>query len=374
MPARPPDDDAHIPYQKDVDMRSLLLCLCLPASLLAQLSLREKADSILASHPSFSGVVLLAQKGRPVFHKAYGYRDFNHRDPIRKDDIFELASVSKQFTATIIGMLQQEGRLQFDDPVAKYLDIPWPDITIRHLLTHTSGLPDYQAVMDRYWDKSRIAGNPEILEYLNRYRPPARFKPGARFEYSNTGYVILASIAEKASGKDFLDLCRSRIFRPARMKGADIRSLAEKAAVEGFAKGHVYVVREKRFVRADSFPSSDYTIWLGNRKGPGRVSARATDLLRWDKALYTDGYLAAATKAEAFRAATLNDGSLSQYGFGWFLERTARGGEVIWHDGDNPGYRTMFRRYPGSGYTLIVLCNNYYDGFERMVKALEDAL
>jgi len=355
-------------------MIRLLLCLCLPAALPAQPKPREKADSILAAHPRFSGVVLLARDGKPLFHQARGYRDFNRRDAVRKHDVFELASVSKQFTATLVGMLQQEGRLQFDDPVSKYLDVPWKDITIRQLLNHTSGLPDYQAVMDRYWDKSRVAGNPEILEYLNRYRPPARFKPGDRFEYSNTGYVLLASIAEKASGKDFLDLCRSRIFRPARMRGADIRSLAEKAAVEGFAKGHVYVVKEKRFVRADSFPSSDYTIWLGNRKGPGRVSARATDLLRWDRALYTDRYLTAATKAEAFRPARLNDGSLSRYGFGWFLDRTGRGEEVIWHDGDNPGYRTVIRRYPTEGHTMIVLCNNYYDGFERMVKALEDAL
>lgn len=357
-----------------MDMKRLLLCLLLPASLAAQPSVKAKADSILASHPSFSGVVLVAEKGRPVFHKAYGYRDFNRRDPVRRNDVFELASVSKQFTAAIIGMLQQEGRLQFDDSVSKYLNIPWKDITIRQLLNHTSGLPDYQAVMDRYWDKSRVAGNPEILEYLNRYPPAMRFKPGTRFEYSNTGYVFLASIAETVSGIDFIELCRSRIFHPARMRLANVRTLAEKAALRRFARGHVYVVKEKRFVRADSFPSSDYTLWLGNRKGPGRVSARATDLLRWDQALYTDKYLSEATKAEAFKPARLNDGRLSHYGFGWFLERTARGGEVIWHDGDNPGYRTMFRRYPHSGHTLIVLCNNYYDGFERMVKALEAAL
>jgi CubicO group peptidase (beta-lactamase class C family) len=357
-----------------MNMKRLLLCLFLPTALAAQPSVKGKADSILASHPTFSGVVLIAEKGRPVFHKAYGYRDFNRRDPIRKHDVFELASVSKQFTATIIGMLQQEGRLQFDDPVSKYLDIPWKDITIRQLLNHTSGLPDYQAVMDRYWDKSRVAGNADILQYLNRYRPPAHFSPGARFEYSNTGYVLLASIAESVSGMDFIELCRSRILRPVGMRQTNVRSLAEKASLRRFARGHVYVVKEKRFVRADSFPSSDYTIWLGNRKGPGRVSARATDLLRWDQALYTDKYLTKATQAEAFRPARLNDGTLSRYGFGWFLGRTARGEEVIWHDGDNPGYRTMFRRYPAGGHTIIVLCNNYYDGFERMVGALEAAL
>jgi CubicO group peptidase (beta-lactamase class C family) len=354
-------------------MLRLLLCLCLPASLLAQPKPKEKADSILAAHPRFSGVVLLARDGKPLFHQARGYRDYNRRDAVRKHDVFELASVSKQFTATLIGMLQQEGRLQFDDPVSTYLDLPWKDITIRHLLNHTSGLPDYQALMDRYWDKTRVAGNPDILEYLNRYRPPALFRPGTRFEYSNTGYVLLASIAEAVSGMDFIELCRNRIFKPAGMRLTDVRSLAERAALRRFAKGHVFVADRNRHVRADSFPSSDYTLWLGNRKGPGRVSARAIDLMRWDMALRSSRYLGDAAKAEAYRPARLADGKLSAYGFGWFLGRTAKGEDVIWHDGDNPGYKTMFRRYPGTGHTLVVLCNNYYEGFEEMVKALEDA-
>ncbi|MBM3442171.1 MAG: beta-lactamase family protein [Bacteroidetes bacterium] len=359
---------------KDVALKRLLLYLCLPASLAAQSPLRQRADSILSAHPSFSGVVLLADKGKAVFHKAYGYRDFNLRNAVRRKDVFELASVSKQFTAAIIGMLQQEGRLQFDDSLSQYLDLPWKGITVRHLLNHTSGLPDYQAVMDRHWDKSRVAGNPEILAYLRQFPPPAQFAPGTRFEYSNTGYMLLASIAEKASGEDFLDLCRTRIFLPARMKGADIRSLAQKVRMQHFAKGHVFVASQKRFVRADSYPFFDYTVWLGNRKGPGRVSARALDLLRWDEALYSSRYLSAKTLAEAFRPAKLNDGKSSDYGFGWFLERSASGEQVIWHDGDNPGYRTMFRRYPDRHQTLILLSNNYYTGFEALTQALETIL
>jgi CubicO group peptidase (beta-lactamase class C family) len=345
-----------------------------PVNIQAQASLKTSLQSAMASEPAFSGVVLVAKHGRTLFHKAYGLRDFNTGDKIRRDDIFELASVSKQFTASIIIGLQESGQLGFDDPVEKYVDIPYPGIRIRHLLNHTSGLPDYQAVMDKHWDKSKVAGNPDILAYLKKYAPPALFKPGERFEYSNTGYVVLASIAESVTGMDFIELCRDRIFKAAGMRGADIRSNKVKAGIKKFARGHVWVENRKRHVRADSFPSSDYTIWLGNRKGPGRVSARAKDLLAWDRALREAKIPGTRSGSEAWRSGVLKDGSATGYGFGWFLSNTKKGDRVIWHDGDNPGYKTMFRRYPESGHTIIVLSNNYPAGFDRLISQLEAAL
>jgi CubicO group peptidase (beta-lactamase class C family) len=341
---------------------------------LSQESVSARIDAILKEETGFSGVVLVARNGRSLYHKSFGFRDFNSRDKLRKNDLFELASVSKQFTASIIIGLQEAGKLRYDDPIEKYVDIPYKGIRIRHLLNHTSGLPDYQAVMDQYWDKSKVAGNPDILAYLKRFAPPARFQAGEQFEYSNTGYVVLASIAEVVSGMDFIELCRSRIFRTAGMHGADIRTNKEKAELRDFARGHVWVETEKRFVRADSFPSSDYTIWLGNRKGPGRVTARAKDLLAWDKALRAADLPGTRSGAQAYKSGILNDGKATGYGFGWFLSTTAKGERVIWHDGDNPGYKTMFRRYPESGYTIIVLSNNYPAGFDRMVERMEKSL
>jgi CubicO group peptidase (beta-lactamase class C family) len=341
---------------------------------LSQESFSARIDAILQEENGFSGVVLVARDGRALYHKSFGFRDFNRRDKLRKNDLFELASVSKQFTASIIIGLQEAGKLGFDDPIEKYVDIPYPGIRIRHLLNHTSGLPDYQAVMDKYWDKSKVAGNPDILAYLKRYAPPARFTPGQQFEYSNTGYVVLASIAEAVSGMDFIELCRSRIFKPADMSGADIRTNAEKGSLHEFARGHVWVEAQKRHVRADSFPSSDYTIWLGNRKGPGRVSARAKDLLAWDRALSAATLPGTRSGAESYKSGVLNDGKATGYGFGWFLSTTSKGERVIWHDGDNPGYKTMFRRYPETGYTIIVLSNNYPAGFDQLVERLEKLL
>lgn len=330
--------------------------------------------AVMKKHPDFSGVVLAAKGGKPVIYKSYGKRSYISGERLRRTDIFELASVSKTFTSCVIMMLAQEGRLGYDDPVERYLRMPYPGITIRHLLTHTSGLPDYQEVMDRHWDKTKVAGNEDILSYINHYAPPRLFAPGERFEYSNTGYVLLGSIAEKASGSDFVEFVRKRIFQPAGMEHADIRTPAEKKGIRNLAKGHILVKEGNRYVPADSFPSSNYTIWLGNRKGPGRVSATAKDLLRWDRALSSQMLLNEGTKAEAFRQATLKDGGKSDYGFGWFLSKNRKGEDVFWHDGDNPGYKTVIRRHPASDRTLIILSNNYYAGFEELKDGLEKML
>jgi len=341
---------------------------------LRALSQEEKIDSLLIAEKDFSGVILIAENGNPIYHKAFGYREFADHIPLQKKDIFELASVSKQFTAMIIMMLKEKGKLNYDDSVSKYLEIPYKGITIRNLLTHTSGLPDYQDIMDKYWDKSKVAGNPDCIEYLNKYAPPKLFEPGEKYEYSNTGYMLLASIAEKASGKDFIELCRKWIFRKLKMKSTDIRTLEEKKATKNFAIGHIYVGERNKWIRADSFPSSDYTIWLGNRKGPGRISSIAADLLKWDKALYTEKLIKQATLQDAFTPMKLNDGSLSNYGFGWSLRRDSIFGKIVSHTGDNPGYKTQIIRYIDKKKTMIVLNNNAHRDFNSIIKRLEAML
>ena len=355
-------------------------------------------DSLFAAQKDFSGVVLVAENARPparagtdgddpvgrgktIYHKAFGYREFASQTPLQTSDIFELASVTKQFTAMIIMILKEkarlpdgQGKLNYDDLVEKYLDIPYKGISIRHLLTHTSGLPDYQDIMDKHWDKSKVAGNEDCIEYLNKYAPPKLFEPGTKYTYSNTGYLLLASIAEKASGKDFIYMCRKWIFKKLKMKSTDIRSLEEKKATPNFAIGHIYVKERNQYVRADSFPSSDYTIWLGNRKGPGRISSTADDLLKWDRALYTNKLIQQSTLQEAFTPMKLNDGSLSNYGFGWMLRTDSLLGKIVMHTGDNPGYKTQIIRYIDKKRTIILLNNNAHSNFSTIIRQLEIAL
>lgn len=331
----------------------------------------QKVDSIisnLASNNKFSGVVLIAENGKVKYNKAVGYIDYANHKPLNKYSIFELASVSKQFTAMTIMMVKEKGLLHYDDLVEKYINIPYKGMTIRQLLTHTSGLPDYQAIMDSYWDKSKVADNDDIINYLNKYAPPKLFEPGEKYLYSNTGYVLLASILEKVSGRDFIEFCNTEIFNKLKMNHTAIRSLQEKAKIKNFAIGHVFVPERNDYIRADSFPSSNYTIWLGNRKGPGRISSTADDLLKWDQALYTNYLLSQTTLEEAFTPMLLNNGAISNYGFGWDLIPEHN---IVWHNGDNPGYKTLIIRFLKTKTTLIVLCNNATDEFVNLTDQLK---
>ena len=325
----------------------------------------------LVAKNKFSGVVLIAEKGKIKYEKANGYIEYVNQTPLESSTIFELASVSKQFTAMTIMMLQEKGLLQYDELVEKYIDIPYKNITIRQLLTHTSGLPDYQAIMDEHWDKSKVANNKDIIAYLHKYAPPKLFEPGAQYLYSNTGFVILASITEKISGRDFIEFCNKEIFNKLKMKSTGIRSLEEKAAIANFALGHVFVPERNAYIRADSFPSSNYTIWLGNRKGPGRISSTVEDLLKWDQALYTTKLVQPTTLAEAFTPMKLSTGKISNYGFGWELIPQEN---IVWHNGDNPGYKTIIIRFLENKATLIILCNNATDEFENLTADLKEII
>jgi len=326
-----------------------------------------------AESEGFFGVVLLAENGKVLFEKAVGMRNFEEAIPLQPDDVFEMASVSKQFTAMMVMICKEKGLVDFDDAVDQYLSIPYPNITIRHLLTHTSGLPDYQAIMDKHWDKSKAAGNLEILEYLRRYAPPKLFEPGEKYEYSNTGYVILASIVEEVTDRDFIELSKEWIFDPVGMESTAIRSLEEKAQVPNFAVGHLKD-ENGNYVNANRFRSSDYTLWLGKRKGPGRVSSTAEDLLKWDQALYTEKLVSNETLEQAFSPFELNDGAKSTYGFGWDLDPNSPYGKMVMHTGDNPGYKTIIVRFIEEKKTIILLNNNYHPDQMRLVEAATLAL
>jgi CubicO group peptidase (beta-lactamase class C family) len=317
----------------------------------------------------------VATKGKPVYHRAFGYKNFETKEPLDTASIFELASVSKQFTAMTIMMLQEEGKLNYDDPIGKYIPgLPYSGITIRHLLNHTSGLPDYQAVMDEHWDKTKVAGNQDNIEYLIKYHPAKLFDPTEKYLYSNTGYMLLASIVEKVSGKDFITVCDERIFSPLQMTSTAIRTREQKLNLPNMALGHLYVKEKQRYVRSDSFPQFNYAIWLGNRKGPGRISSTSSDLLKWDRALYTEKLVNKKTLEAAFSPAKLKNDSLSNYGFGWELGTNPKLGKFVSHTGDNPGYKTLIIRYIDSDNTIIILSNNAHDKINDIVNVVKKQL
>lgn len=363
-------------------MKPVLWLACLLLLSISSCSTKEtrtnpyaEVDSLFAEVPDFSGVLLIAEKGKSVYHKSFGYRNLDSREAMDTTSIFEFASLSKQFTSMIIMMLKEEGKLSYDDTVEKFIDhFPYPGITVRHLMTHTSGLPDYHDLMEKYWDKSKVAGNADNIEYLIKYHPPVLFKPGDRYEYSNTGYMLLASIAEKASGFDFISFARTRIFVPLKMTSTDIRSMEEKKLLSNIAWGFIPDTVKHGFMRADSLPQYNYAVYLGNRVGPGRVSGTSSDLLKWDRALYTEKLIKQATLAEAFQPTKLNNDSLSYYGFGWRIETHPSFGRVVRHSGSNPGYKTHLIRYIDKDKTVIMLCNNDHRLFGDLLYSVEKFL
>lgn len=339
---------------------------------------KKSVDALFSDeweHHQFSGVLLIAKNGKPIYYQAKGYRNFQTKNSLAKTDIFELASVSKQFTAMIIMMLKERGKLGYDDRLESYIKgLPFEGITIRHLLTHTSGLPDYQAIMDKHWDKNKVADNVDIIDYLKKYPEPLHFTPGEKYEYSNTGYVLLASIAEAASGMEFKDMVKKWIFNPVKMRTADFRTAEAKTKLVNFAKGFIYDSTRQSYQSADLFKESNYTIWLGNRKGPGRISTNAADLLKWDQALYTPLLLASANLDEAFAPYTLRNGNISNYGFGWELKHHLKLGKIVHHSGDNPGYHTHITRYLDKKYTVILLNNNASGQMDSILNQIDDLL
>jgi len=338
----------------------------------AQAQWIQTADSLFNAVDSLSGVLLIAENDSILLLETKGFRDYVNKVPLEKSDIFELASVSKQFTAAAIMLLEQQGKLDYNDLLQDYFpNLPYDGVTIKQMLHHTSGLPDYMKLFYDHWDKTKVAGNKEILEYLERYSPPMLFEPGEKYEYSNTGYVLLASILEEVSGTDFIDFVDNELFEKAGLSQTAIRSKEEKLQMNDMAWGYIFDAEKARYMPADSFPYTDYATFLGERKGPGRVSSNASDLFKWDAFLRTGGLFADSTLQAAYSPAQLNNGESFPYGFGWDIVATEDGQKIIKHNGENPGYRTIFIRLPAKKRVVVLLTNNQPPGFGKLTSELE---
>jgi len=312
---------------------------------------RARLDALLAplrSDRAPGVAVMVIRKGVVVYSAGLGLADVERGIPIGPRTAFDIASVSKQFTAMLAMILRQEGRLDYDTPVARFL----PDLsrfgetmTVRHLLTHTSGLPDYYDALARAGGPGGFVSNHDALAYLAR-QGDAVFPPGERFQYSDVGYEMLALVLEKAAGEPFGDLLRRRIFEPLGMRDTRLRDRPD-VPVPNRARG--YAPLGQGFA-----PSPDHP--LDCLVGSGAVNTTLDDLYRWDQALAADRLVRRATLDEALRPMRLGDGTLSAYAFGWFLKRD------LWHrrlehPGSWLGYQAFIVRYPDDRFTVVLLAN-----------------
>jgi len=344
----------------------LLLATLTVMTATAQKNYTPAIDSFMASQVQFRGFngnVLVARSGKVLYQKSFGYSNFDTRAPLDESSLFELASVSKQFTAVGILLLKDEGRLSLSDTLRKFFpELPYSNVTIKHLLTHTSGLPDYMNAMIRKWDHKKIAFNSDVIQFLAAEQIPADFQPGEKCEYSNTGYEMLASIIEKVSGEPFEVYMMEHVFKPAGLQHTRIYNTRRSGeTLSNYAYGYMYVDSLNRDMLPDSVKSLDFVFYLDGIVGDGTVNSTTGDLLLWDRALKEHKLLSAATQKQMFTPQHLFDSTIKNYyGYGEFLGINEIG-PYITHTGGWPGYHTILTRYTNQDLTLIVLSNHQSD-------------
>ena len=311
----------------------------------------------------FNGNVLIAKEGKPIYKQSLGYADFNTKRALNENSVFELASVSKQFTAMGIMICKERGRLKYEDDIKKFFPkLPYSGITVRHLLTHTSGIPSYEDQFEKYWDHKNIAHNKDVVDMLIQQKDTLLFKTGSKWMYSNTGFALLASIIEKVSGEKYNDFMAKNIFKPLSMTHTFIynsRRTTHKIP-ENYALGYVYSDSLKRHILPDSLASHDIVYYLDGIVGDGCVNSTTGDLLIWDRALYSNKIVSKKSLDEMRSPLVLINpqDSTYYYGFGVRVQPKSSIGKVISHTGGWPGYATLLEARVDKNETIIVLSNN----------------
>jgi len=299
--------------------------------------------------PATAGCAVgVSNAGKVVLEKAYGMTDLEHGVPNTPDSIFEIASVSKQFTAAAVLLLVKDGKLSLDDPARKYLP-ELPDygrpLTIRQMLTHTSGLRDWGSVVGLTgWPRgTRVHTHAHVLDVVSRQRA-LNFPSGTRWSYSNTGYNLAAVLISRVSGQSFADFTRARIFEPLGMTRTSWRD------------DHTRIVTD-RAIAYDDRPDGLHTnMPFENIHGNGSLLSTVGDLLKWNQNFVAPIIGDAAFVKELQVPGRFEDGRSHDYAFGLFIG-TYKGLRRVYHSGSTAGYRSYVVRFPDEGLSIAVLCN-----------------
>jgi CubicO group peptidase (beta-lactamase class C family) len=324
----------------------------------------------LATSDSPGFAVLVKRNGRVLFERGFGVRDLRGKAKIDPRTNFRLASCTKQFTAMAVMLLVRDGKLRYDETLTQiFPEFPayGKSITVRNLLNHTSGLPDYEDLMDAaekskgpIWSPQRQIRDEEVLQLLEQAMH-GKFAAGSKWEYSNSGYVLLGLIVAKRSSKPFAEFVRERIFAPLKMEHALVY---EKGKNEIANRAYGHSRKDGLFVETDQSSTSA-------TEGDGGVYANLEDLNKWDDALRKRSLLSEREFSMAITPASLPPGAERKlaedaptslrgkavsYGFGWFLDlQNPR--PLMWHYGDSMGFKSAILRYLDGNLSVIVLCN-----------------
>lgn len=333
----------------------------------------------LVKNQQFSGNVLVVDDNKIVYERSFGFADHISKAPNTPDISFPIASISKIFTATAILQLKEKGSLNITDPVTKYLPgFPYPEIKIRHLLSHTSGLPPYNAFFDKEKKENpdKVFTNEDFLPGVIANRQPLVYQPGEKGNYDNINYLILALIVEKASRMSYEKYIESNILRPAGMKETVLFPLPEqfnRADIKNFAFPHVYLhFYDDKPVKSSSIPYvRQYWRSYGFRGFADYVST-IRDLWKFDKALYNNTLLKPETLEEAFVPVKLNNGENNpdEFGLGWEIEKDSTMGKLVYHSGAAMGLSSNILRNITKHQTVILFDNAHFNAHENATKVM----
>lgn len=283
----------------------------------------------------FNGHVLYAENGKILYNSTFGYEDFRTKKPLTDTSVFQLASTSKPFTAIAILKLHQEKRIDINQPVVFYLpDFPYKNVTLKHLLQHRSGLPNYLHLVHKNWDYRKPLTNNDLSFLIKKTKARLQFNPDSRFQYCNTNYAYLASVVEKVSKQDFRDFMKSEIFDPIGMSNTYVFSYEDRHSYKP-VKGYDYSRRRGFYER-----KADYLDGVVGDKG---VFSTANDLFLFDQALYDYKFISKSLLDMAFTPAQpFDEKHQRDYGLGFRVKLTEGGQAIAYHHGWWKGFRTYY--------------------------------
>jgi CubicO group peptidase (beta-lactamase class C family) len=306
----------------------------------------------------FHGSVLVAKGGKVVFKEHYGYANFKEKTKIDDNSLFQLASVSKQFTAAAILILKDRNELSLDDKVTRFFpEFPYSEVTVRHLLNHTSGLPKYFWLAEHKWDKEYAPSNAEMMDMLSKEKLNPFFRPGANFDYSNTGYFVLSAIVEKVSGQSFADFMDREIFKPLNMRQSFVYSFGQDSIRDGQLSG--YRLYRRRWHAAIPGTVNDAVV------GDKNIYSTTEDLLKWVEGLNSGRLISEESLQEMYTKGSTKYNRKVPYGFGFRIKEDGDQ-KVIYHNGRWNGFSTSLMQYPEEDLVVITLEHSSYNSMKYL--------
>jgi len=322
----------------------------------------------------FNGSIAIGRNGYMVYKKHIGYTNLKYRTkPIHDGSNFQLASLSKQFIAASVMLLQQQGRLDYEDPVTKYIGgFPYKKVTIRQLLNHTSGVPNYMWLAERKWKKPTPPDNAEMIKMMCQYNLIPHFEPGTRFKYSNTGYMILAAIVEKISKLPIGDFLDEEFFSKIGMNNTYTHSFSDNP-IHKYPRSSAYpgelIGYRWSYNRYVSIPPTVNDGVIGD-KG---IYSNVEDLLKWDQSLEQNFILADSTIQVAYKKGVTLDGSSVPYGFGYHLPNGKKELKAF-HNGVWNGFTNTYRKYHKDSLSIILLSNSSFKRITPTVNSIRSII